>query len=60
MQRVLIASWIAFAGVVPAFGQTIDLFARHRPAPAPLIGAGIPGLVVVGAILLGRRLLKRK
>jgi hypothetical protein len=32
----------------------------HHGAPAPLIGAGIPALLGVGGVLLGRKLLKRK
>ena len=32
---------------------------RHG-APAPLIGAGIPVMLVAGGVWLGRKLLKRK
>ena len=30
-----------------------------HPAPAPVIGAGIPAFLVVGGVLLGARLVKR-
>jgi hypothetical protein len=36
------------------------LVAGEHGAPAPLIGAGIPALLGVGGVLLGRKLLKRK
>jgi hypothetical protein len=32
----------------------------HRGAPAPLIGAGIEGLVAVGGVLLGSKFLRRR
>jgi hypothetical protein len=47
-----------FATLICLF--SLPAFAKIQPAPAPLIGAGIPGLVVVGGVLLGRKLLKRK
>ena len=31
----------------------------HRGAPAPLIGAGIPGAIAVGGVLLSSRLFRR-
>jgi hypothetical protein len=34
--------------------------ARHKPAPAPLVGLGIPVVLAVGGALLGAKLLNRK
>lgn len=34
--------------------------ALAAPVPAPLLGLGLPAVAVVGAVLLGVRLLKRK
>jgi hypothetical protein len=61
MKAVLLTAWICL-GAFPAFAQLVDDLAahRHHGAPAPLIGAGIPALVVIGGVLLGRKLLKRK
>jgi hypothetical protein len=33
---------------------------HHRPAPAPLIGSGIPAVLVVGGVLLGAKVLTRR
>jgi hypothetical protein len=59
MKRILLGLGISVALALPAFAQVIDA-ARHHAAPAPLIGAGIPALIVVGGVLLGRKLLNRK
>jgi hypothetical protein len=59
MKAVLLTAWICL-GAFPAFAQLVDAAHRHHGAPAPLIGAGIPALVVVGGVLLGRKLLRRR
>jgi len=33
---------------------------RHKPAPAPLVGLGIPVALAVGGVLFGAKFLNRK
>jgi hypothetical protein len=54
-------------GVVPTFADASTSTAicpgtlcQHRGAPAPLIGLGAPVALVVGGVLLGAKLLKRR
>jgi hypothetical protein len=67
MKAVLLAAWICLS-TLPAFAQNQNGQGQNNNnqgggvhgAPAPLIGAGIPALIVVGGVLLGRKLLRRK
>jgi hypothetical protein len=65
MKAALFAVSLCFC-FLPAFadkgggGDDGGSHGHHHGAPAPVIGAGIPALVAVGGILLGRRLLRRK
>jgi hypothetical protein len=49
---------LTFAGATIA--QSITLSARPRPAPAPLLAAGIPAFAVLGVGALAGRLLRRR
>ena len=46
-------------GLIGASGSTQYLSASLSPAPAPSIGAGIPGVLALGAVLLGMTFLRR-
>ena len=68
MKTALLAIWLCI-GAVPVFaadhgdGRLSDHaggIARHRPAPAPLVGLGIPVALAVGGVLLGAKWLNRK
>ena len=68
MKAALLAVWLCI-GAVPVFaadhghGNLSDHsggIGRHKPAPAPLLGLGIPVVLGVGGVLLGAKLLKRK
>jgi hypothetical protein len=52
--RVLIASVSLILTAVSAFGGS------PSPAPAPILAAGLPAALVVGGVLLVRRLFKKK
>ena len=59
MKVVVTAVWLGIAGMIcvqSAAAQTsvttVATAAKKRPAPAPMIGSGLPGvLIVVGALL---------
>jgi hypothetical protein len=68
MRAALLAIWLCI-GAMPVFaadhgeGRLSDHaggIGRHKPAPAPLVGLGIPVVLAVGGALLGTKLLKRK
>ena len=62
MKAALLTIWLCISAV-PVFaaghsdGNPGD---HHKPAPAPLIGLGVPVALAVGGVLLGTKLLKRK
>lgn len=45
---------------VPPADPPDDAPGRVRGAPAPLLGAGLPAIITVGAALVGYRLWRRK
>jgi hypothetical protein len=70
MTAALFALWLCFFAV-PAFAQDSqgqndqgqnnnDQGENYQGAPAPLLGVGIPVILAVGGVLLGRHLLRRK
>jgi hypothetical protein len=68
MKAALLAIWLCI-GAVPVFaadhgeGRLSDHaggIGHHKPAPAPLVGLGIPVVLAVGGALLGAKLLNRK
>jgi hypothetical protein len=54
MKPFTLAPWFAFVAG-PAFAGP----ASHVGAPAPLIGMGMQGAVLVGSVLLGSKLFRR-
>ena len=68
MKTALLAIWLCI-GAVPVFaadhgeGRRSDHtggIGHHKPAPAPLVGLGIPVALAVGGVLLGAKWLNRK
>ena len=69
MKAALLAIWLCI-GAVPVFAadhgdgrlsdHTGGIGGHHRPAPAPLVGLGIPVALAVGGVLLGAKWLNRK
>ena len=59
MKAALLAIGFCFSAL-PAFAQAIDAARHYHGAPAPIIGAGIPALLGVGGVWLGRKLLRRR
>jgi hypothetical protein len=45
---------------VGPLGVSADVSLRHKGAPAPLIGLGIPAALAVGGVLLGAKFIKRR
>jgi hypothetical protein len=68
--RVAILSFWIFLGAVPAFADPGGVpndgngngngNEKHMAAPAPLIGFGIPSALMVGGVLLGANLFRRR
>jgi hypothetical protein len=50
--------WLALSAA-PALAITCSACGLH-PAPAPLLGAGIPSAVAIGGTLLGSKFWRRK
>ena len=68
MKAALLAIWLCIGGA-PVFaadhgdGRLSDHTGgtgHHKPAPAPLVGLGIPVVLAVGGALLGAKWLNRK
>lgn len=66
MNRLILIIWLC-CGAIPTFAHASTSTAicpralcQHRGAPAPLIGLGAPVALVVGGVLLGAKLLKRR
>jgi hypothetical protein len=68
MKAALLAIWLCI-GAAPVFaadhgdGRLSDHTGgtgHHKPAPAPLVGLGIPVVLAVGGALLGAKWLNRK
>ena len=62
MRQMLLIVFVM--GALPAFADTAGWITTgeetHHPAPAPLIGAGLPIAIIVGGAWLGYRALKRR
>jgi|HubBroStandDraft_4_1064222.scaffolds.fasta_scaffold1009205_1 hypothetical protein len=56
---VAVAALAVCFDVTPALAQ-ISSTAVHRAAPAPLIGAGIPGALIAGGVWVCYKLFKRQ
>jgi hypothetical protein len=63
---LLISGWLCI-GAMPTFGGNGNDQRQNgqgqngtHSAPAPLIGFGLPAVLVVGGVLLGAKLLRRK
>jgi hypothetical protein len=66
MKTLILLIWLCL-GSIPTFAYASTSTAicpralcQHRGAPAPLIGLGAPVALVVGGVLLGAKLLKRR
>ncbi len=55
----LLAIWLCLGAATAAQAVPIGPCAVCKSAPAPMIGTGIPAVLVVGGVLLGATLLKR-
>ncbi len=53
----LLTIWLCLGAATAA--QAVPPCTVCKGAPAPMIGAGIPAVLVVGGVLLGATLLKR-
>ena len=63
MKLLTVVIWICLSAAPAAEAQTTTAVlpcATCKAAPAPLIGTGIPAVLVVGGVLLGAKLLARR
>jgi hypothetical protein len=75
LRVVLVGAWLVFSASAPAFALELCLpiigciggesgggsgGGGLHPAPAPLLGAGIPSAIAIGGTLLGVRFWRRK
>ena len=59
MRLLAVVIWICLSAATAAEALTCTACGL-RPAPAPLIGTGIPAVLVVLGVLVGARLLARR
>jgi hypothetical protein len=63
MKKLTLITWLCFSAI-PAFAAPTPTpcasAACVHSAPAPLIGLGLPVALVVGGVMLGAKLLKRR
>ncbi len=61
MRLLAVAIWLCISAVPAAQAvPTCSACVVVKPAPAPVIGAGIPALLVVGGLLLGTKFLAHR
>jgi hypothetical protein len=59
MKLLTVVIWMCLSALTAAPAQAAPVACAHCfAAPAPLIGTGIPAVLVVGGVLLGATLLK--
>ena len=61
MRSLAVAIWLCVnAATAAQAGPTCSACGIIHPAPAPMIGAGIPAFLVVGGVLVGAMLVTRR
>ena len=66
MRTLTVAVWLGLAamiGVQGASAQTLSTtttLLKMKPAPAPMFGGGVPAVLLIGGVLLGAKILRRR